>query len=169
MFSNNLLWTASLDKTVRIWDGASGKCRHVINGNNGDGGHVDRICTVKTFLFEGKAYVATSSTDKMVKIWDEQGQCLSTTDNDARVFSIGLITDSVNSSNKTLLLCGLENGRILVRALPNMALLATFDPNLTVGHQGAVMSITTGPQNTFFTGGSEGKLLAWALEPKIWA
>jgi len=31
------------------------------------------------------------------------------------------------------------------------------------------MSITTGPQNTFFTGGSEGKLLAWALEPKIWA
>jgi len=113
--------------------------------------------------------MATSSCDKTVKIWDQQGNHMVTSDCGNEVISIGLVTDSVCNTNKSVLLCGLQNGRILVRMLPSLILLATFDPHLTVGHKGAVMSIVPGPSNTFFTGGMDGICFCWGLENNVWA
>lgn len=166
-FTNNILWTTSLDKTLRVWDYASGKCQHVINGQT-DNAHTDRITNMTPFTYEGTGYLATSSTDKTVKIWDLTGTHLTTSDCGAAVISIGLVTDSVGGTNKSVLLAGLQNGRVLVRSLPSLTLIATFDPQLCLGHQGAVMTIVPGPANTFFTGGSDGIVYAWSLEPAIW-
>ena len=170
-FSNNVLWTTSLDKTLRVWDYTAGKCQHVINERS-ENAHTDKITSIMPFQvsrrcspkwksksstniilmqtqhsvqntpqYEGTSYLATSSCDKSVKIWDCQGKHMVTSDCGNEVISIGLVTDSVFNTNKSVLLCGLSNGRILVRSLPSLVLLATFDPNLVVGHKGAVMSI----------------------------
>jgi len=98
-----------------------------------------------------------------------KGTHLSTSDCGAAVFCIGMVNDTQCNTNKSVLLCGLQNGRILIRSLPSLTLLATLDPHLSAGHLGAVMTIVAGPSNTFFSGGSDGIVFAWSLEPSVWA
>jgi WD40 repeat protein len=54
--------SASSDKTVRLWDSATGAARHTLKG------HLDTVHAV-AFSPDGKL-VASASYDKTVRLWD---------------------------------------------------------------------------------------------------
>ena len=68
-----------------------------------------------------------------------------------------------------LLLIGLESGNIMVRNVlqsPSMqafGLLLCLSARYTAGHMGAVRSLCQGPSSTFYSCGSDGKLLVWQM------
>jgi len=56
------LWSGSFDKTVKAWDGISGKCVSTLEG------HTDGITAIKVI---GNSVISASS-DKTVRIWDKR-------------------------------------------------------------------------------------------------
>ncbi|KAK2052003.1 WD40 repeat-like protein [Colletotrichum caudatum] len=65
------LASASWDKTVKVWDAATGQCLQTLEG------HGDRV---KSVAFSGDGtQLASASNDNTVKVWDAAtGQCLRT-------------------------------------------------------------------------------------------
>lgn len=69
--SNNgtLVLSASSDRTLRIWDIATGLCKHILRG------HTDEVnaCSLSG---DGR-FALSASTDKTLRLWDvEKGECL---------------------------------------------------------------------------------------------
>ena len=66
-----LVASASNDKTVRLWDAATGSCRSTLEGHSGSVSHV-------AFSPDGQL-VASASSDRTVRLWDAAtGSCRST-------------------------------------------------------------------------------------------
>ena len=66
-----LVASASHDKTVRLWDAATGSCRSTLEGHSGSVNHV-------AFSPDGQL-VASASRDGTVRLWDAAtGSCRST-------------------------------------------------------------------------------------------
>ncbi|KAK2041575.1 WD40 repeat-like protein [Colletotrichum somersetense] len=66
-----LIASASWDKTIKIWDAATGQCLHTLRG------HTEPVYSA-AFSSDG-THVASASEDKTIKIWDAAtGQCLQT-------------------------------------------------------------------------------------------
>ena len=66
-----LIASASLDRTVRLWDSATGSCHSTLEG------HSDTVTAV-TFSPDGKL-IASASRDRTVRLWDSAtGSCRST-------------------------------------------------------------------------------------------
>jgi len=61
---SNVVVTASLDTTLRIWDVLSGICLHVLSQ------HVDCVSGLVKLK---KGYFASGSMDATVRVWDEKG------------------------------------------------------------------------------------------------
>ncbi|EGZ76068.1 hypothetical protein NEUTE2DRAFT_37003, partial [Neurospora tetrasperma FGSC 2509] len=81
------LASGSLDKTVKIWDPASGSCLQTLKG------HSDWVRSV-AFSPDGQR-VASGSDDKTVKIWDPaSGSCLQTLEGHSdSIFSVAFSPD----------------------------------------------------------------------------
>jgi WD40 repeat protein len=65
--SDGLLASGSGDQTVRVWDPATGQCKHELKG------HSDWVGTV---AFSSDGLLASGSSDQTVRVWDPAtGQC----------------------------------------------------------------------------------------------
>ena len=65
------LASASVDRTVKVWDAHSGQCLQTLEG------HSDRVRSVA--FSHDSARLASASVDSTVKVWDaHSGQCLQT-------------------------------------------------------------------------------------------
>jgi len=171
---SKILWSSSIDRTMRLWDLESGKCQYLISADtkNATGnvvGHTDAITSM--LVWDGKEhgnFVLSASLDGSVKAWSANAECVASETHGQGVVSISLVNDA---SNRPLLMCGLENGNIMIRSVlqtqktPAFCLLMTLSSRFTnVGHtNGPVKCIRAGPSATFYTGGNDGKVNVWQV------
>ena len=82
-----LVLTASGDKTAKIWDTTTGKCKQTLSGHDG---------AVRSAVFSADGLsVLTGSYDKTAKIWDTTtGECKQTLSGHA-----GVVTSAVFSAD----------------------------------------------------------------------
>merc|ERR1712151_1439557 len=116
----------------------------------------------------GGKFVLSGSLDGTVKAWNgETGECLASENHNQGVISMALNTDV---KGIPIVLCGLEDGTLMIRNMLQTQNLAPFTPLVAISnfshnnvHEGAIQSIKSGPSNTFYTGGRDGKLLVWQI------
>ena len=53
--------TASLDRTVKLWDAQNGACLQTLEGGSG---HVKSVCS-----FDGGTQIASGNFDDTIKLW----------------------------------------------------------------------------------------------------
>jgi WD40 repeat protein len=73
-FSHDSTWlaSASVDRTVKIWDASSGACLQTLEG------HSSAVWSIA--FSHDSTWLASASLDRTVKIWDaSSGACLQTT------------------------------------------------------------------------------------------
>jgi WD40 repeat protein len=101
--------SGSDDKTVRVWDLASGRCEATLEG------HGDRVCSVAVSP-DGKR-VVSGSGDKTVRVWDlASGRCEATLEGHGdMVCSVAVSPDGKRvvsgSDDKTVRVWDLASGR----------------------------------------------------------
>eukprot|EP00559_Dactyliosolen_fragilissimus_P005372 CAMPEP_0184865702 /NCGR_PEP_ID=MMETSP0580-20130426/18806_1 /TAXON_ID=1118495 /ORGANISM="Dactyliosolen fragilissimus" /LENGTH=370 /DNA_ID=CAMNT_0027364997 /DNA_START=617 /DNA_END=1729 /DNA_ORIENTATION=+ len=183
----NMLWSVSIDMTIRIWDMSTFECKCLISqatqptnaqptspsiGVNAEVGigHTAAITGIIPFESQaaGGSFVITSSLDGNIKVWNSaNGECMQTTTSDVGITCICLGKDT---KENPILLCGMENGKIYMRSLlqtqnvPGISLLVVLDRQFQhVGHDDAVKCIKSGPSGTFYSGGSDGRVTVWQI------
>jgi WD40 repeat protein len=143
------LASGSRDKTVRLWDVASGRLEHVLTGHTGD------VYAV-AFSPDGKT-LASGSGDKTVRLWDVATQHLVRTisGHDDVVRSVAFFAEGgklvSSSADKTVRLWDLTTGM----------LTRTF-----TGHTGQVRSVSISPdEKRVASGSTDGTARLWAISP----
>ncbi len=110
--------SGSADKTLKVWDLETGKCRATLEG------HTNDVVSVAVTP-DGKT-VVSASADKTLKVWDlETGRCRATLEgHTGSVVSVAVTPDGKavvsGSSDKTLKVWDLETGRCraTLKAIP---------------------------------------------------
>ncbi len=139
------LATASLDKTVRLWNVATGRTRAILTGHKGE---VDAVA----FSRDGRT-LATGSVDKTVRLWDAatgRTRAILTGHKD-HVTSVAFSRDgrtlATGSDDKTVRLWDAATGR--TRAI-------------LTGHKGAVEAVAFSPDGrTLATGSVDKTVRLW--------
>lgn len=172
----SILWSCSTDKTIRLWDLATGECKYVVAQNTPDAqgvaggvGHTKAVTSIIHFEKpQLGSFVLSSSLDSTVKVWNtSNAECMAS---EPHGMGVACITLSADIKGNPLLLCGLENGDIMIRSIlqtpttPAFCLLLKLSFNYTFGHEdGSVKCLRPGPANTFLSGGEDGKLNVWQI------
>lgn len=91
-----MLWSGSVDSTLRVWDLASGKCLATLSAIAGAGGHTDAVSCLELLPPVGAdSFVASGSADKTVKLWNvAAGTLAHTCTHSAMVTSLKAFKDS---------------------------------------------------------------------------
>jgi len=160
---DGLLWSGSIDGNLRIWDPTAGECKHVVLAGKSatGGGHTGPITDSIVVEAEGSKFVVTASLDATVRAWDMSANLMKDEAMGQGVVCLNSIDDT--GGNK-LLLCGLEKGNVMIRHFPSFMNLMVLSSQYSCGHDGgAVRCIEIGPNNCFFTGGEDGKVMVWQI------
>lgn len=189
--AHQLLWSCGMDQCIRVWNTVTGDCQYCITppeknrppavaGGGGGGnialdnaagpvGHTEAVTALLAFQASpGHSFILSSSLDRYVKVWNAvTGECVASELHNEGVVCMALAKDVAGNE---LLLLGMESGSIQCRNLqpyPNIAafrLLFTLSSHYTgVGHDGAVKCLAAGPSATFYTGGTDGKMLVFSF------
>jgi WD40 repeat protein len=162
----NLLWSAGTDNCLRIWNTITGVCQYCITKEQN--GHTHAITGLEKFETHAEAFILSSSLDKSVKAWRAAtGECVASETHANGIVSMVIAKDM---KNHEVLLLGTDAGSILARTLvatpniPAFSLLFTLSEyGSGAGHNGAVKSLAAGPSATFYSGGTDGKMLVFSF------
>jgi len=163
-----VLWSSSKDTTIRIWDLVSGKCGGVLLKD----GHTGEVTSVLAWASDMGSFVFSSSMDGSVIAWGSaDGKKLATETHGMGVLCIATTKDE---GGNPLLVCGLEHGKIMVRALPGPSGMAPLTLVFTIdkfrgGHMGAVHAVEAGegPVGIFYSAGKDGKIKVWQIQGNL--
>jgi WD40 repeat protein len=178
--AESLLWSCSTDGSIRIWDmSKNGECQHCITMASGmpdavvpspasttGQGHTNAVTGLVSFQSAAGTFILSCSLDGDVKAWTgATGQLVASEGHGEGVVSMSMGADA---NGRPCLLLGLESGNIWVRNLePTPKIQQAFAPVMllsnyfNVAHDGAVKSLCQGPSGTFYTGGTDGKVLVY--------
>jgi Zinc finger C-x8-C-x5-C-x3-H type (and similar)/WD domain, G-beta repeat len=172
--TGNLLWSSSIDGSLRIWDlNQGGICQHIITrdtmpaGGTQGIGHSNAVTSLLSFTSPSVpgVFILSSSLDSTIKAWNgATGECVASEAHDEGVVTMSLAKDAAGHE---LLLIGLESGNIMCRNLvqtakaPAFQLLFTLSTRYSAGHESHVKAIAQGPAATFYSVGADGKMLVW--------
>jgi WD40 repeat protein len=186
-----LLWSASYDQTVRIWDLNTMQPLRVIStetcpGELSDGrpiAHYDKVTSLAVITQPSipdpanptaaamVTYVASGSMDGTVKLMNDSGEIQGSWDHGetGKVCSLEFMS---NIAGNRCLLIGLENGNIVVRTTATFNILFILDRQ--VCNTGPILSLKavqtpTGqegsdPTAVFASGSADGQLILWQVE-----
>ncbi|KAF0272602.1 hypothetical protein FOG51_02326 [Hanseniaspora uvarum] len=138
-------FSASWDKSAKIWNVAEGKAITTLRGHSSD--------VLSVSYNEETSQVITASRDKTIKVWSVHGECLSTLlGHDDWVTSAKVIVPA--KTNKNLIFSASADK---VAKVCSEKLLADLK-----GHNGVINAVATSPDQTLIaTGGKDGKLFIW--------
>eukprot|EP00270_Netrium_digitus_P000819 TRINITY_DN10924_c0_g1_i1.p1 TRINITY_DN10924_c0_g1~~TRINITY_DN10924_c0_g1_i1.p1 ORF type:complete len:504 (+),score=84.05 TRINITY_DN10924_c0_g1_i1:145-1656(+) len=155
--ASSLLYSASMDHTIRVWDLSNASCIQVLSG------HTEPIMAL--VCWEG--YLLSCSLDGFVKVWEtntsrqlELKYSLAPSSTPGRKETQVALTmaGAIDASNKPVLLVSVTdkgNNIVYLYDLPSFALRGQlFTPE-------DVRAIHVGPDGLFFTGDSNGEVTVW--------
>jgi len=174
------LASASLDKTVKIWDTSCGECLQTLEGHSG--------WVFSVAFSHDSARIASASDDKTVKIWDaSSGECLQTLEGHSRwVRLVAFSHDSARlasaSLDKTVKIWDTSCGECLqTLGIGKVLFSISFDTTgsclhteigtISVDASSALTPSVTDPQNPRYQGGvlsSDGAWITYNSENLVW-
>jgi len=103
-----VVWTASLDSTIRVWDGTTGNSLELL-------GHTDAVTCIKV----SGNYIVSGSSDTTLRVWDKRKMtCIQVLKgHDSYVFGLK-VKDKViysHSNDGTVIIWKLKNGEQKIR------------------------------------------------------
>lgn len=182
---NQLLWSCSIDGCIRIWNIQTGDNQYCIAREIQPPpcppvpaqqpplpvGHTNAVTSLVLFnhIASGGTYILSSSLDRTIKVWNAlSGECVANESHSSGIVSMCITKDMKMND---ILLIGLENGNIQCRNLmPSgtiqspFQMLFTLNSRYSAGHtDGPVQCIIGGPSSTFYSGGTDGKMLIFSM------
>jgi len=160
LLNGALLWSGSVDSTLRVWDLASGKCLATLAAANGGPGHTQAVTCLEFVPNTGaEPFIASGAADNAVKLWGTTGSLLHTVTHGAMVTSLKAFKDTLGGIQ--VLLIGLLDGTIHVRSCMSMKILFTLDASIC--HTKAIWSIVDLGQSCFGAGSDDGQIVVWKV------
>ncbi|KAF5102891.1 hypothetical protein D0Z00_000149 [Geotrichum galactomycetum] len=145
--------SASWDKTLRLWDLASGKTLQRFVGHTGD--------VLSVSFSPDNRQIVSAGRDRQIKVWNTIGECKYTfQDNKGHSDWISSVRFSPNENKEyaTVISAGWDK-LVKVWDIKNPKLIAD-----NVGHTGYVSSITVSPDGSLCaSGGKDGNIILWNL------
>lgn len=83
-----LLWTASADETIRIWNPATAQCQHEITSRNAGPGHtaaVTSLLLLPPTAQQPSTHIASGGLDGTMRIWSTTGDYVHQEAHDAEI------------------------------------------------------------------------------------
>jgi hypothetical protein len=120
---SRILVSASLDKTIRLWDVASGNTSRTINAN-------EAVWSIALSL-DGRL-LASASKDKTIRLWDvASGNTSRTINADGAIWAVAFSPDgrSLVSAGSTINLWDVQGGQLTSTLIGNGASSVTFSPD----------------------------------------
>ncbi|KAJ3367405.1 Guanine nucleotide-binding protein subunit beta-2-like 1 [Kappamyces sp. JEL0680] len=142
--------SASWDKSLRLWDIATGKTTRRFVGHTND---VLSVC-----FSPDNRQIVSSSRDKTIKLWNTLGECKYTITEECHTEWVSTVRFSPNASNPIFVSSGWDK---LVKVWDvTKCKLKTNHP----GHNGYVSTITISPDGSLCaSGGKDGVIMLWDL------
>ncbi|KAK5773878.1 40S ribosomal protein RACK1 ASC1 PWA37_003772 [Arxiozyma heterogenica] len=147
--------SASWDRTLRLWDVATGETFQRFVGHKGD---------VMSVAIDRKAsMIISGSRDKSIKVWTIKGQCLATLLGHNDWVSQVRVAPTDKEDDDTVTVISAGNDK-MVKAwnLNQFQIEADF-----IGHNGNVNTVTASPDGTLIaSAGKDGEIMLWNLANK---
>ncbi|KAH3899705.1 40S ribosomal protein RACK1 SCDLUD_003990 [Saccharomycodes ludwigii] len=148
----NHAFSASWDKTIKLWNLATGDCINTLTGHLGD--------VMSISYNEDLHQLVSASRDKTVRIWNTLGQCLVTLMGHSDwVSQVKAVT---SDKGKPIALSAGSDKIVKFWDLRDFQLEADF-----IGHNGYINAVAASPDGTLAaSAGKDGKIMMWDLNQK---
>ncbi|KAJ3277205.1 Guanine nucleotide-binding protein subunit beta-2-like 1 [Terramyces sp. JEL0728] len=142
--------SASWDKTLRLWDIATGKTTRRFVGHTND--------VMSVAFSPDNRQIVSSSRDKSIKLWNTLGECKFTLTEEGHTEWVSAVRFSPNSANPLIVSSGWDK-LVKVWDLSKCKLKTNH-----YGHSGYVSAITISPDGSIFaSGGKDSVAMLWDL------
>ncbi|KAK3154900.1 hypothetical protein QOZ80_2BG0196390 [Eleusine coracana subsp. coracana] len=140
------LYSASMDKTIKVWDLATLQCIQTLSD------HTDVVMSVLCW----DQFLLSCSLDQTVKVWaaTESGN-LEVTYTHTEEQGVLALSGMPDAQSKPVLLCSLNDNTVRLYDLPS------FSDRGRIFSKQEIRTIQMGPGGLFFTGEGTGELKVW--------
>ncbi|AET40494.1 40S ribosomal protein RACK1 Ecym_6098 [Eremothecium cymbalariae DBVPG len=147
--------SASWDKTLRLWDLASGESLIRFVGHKSD--------VMSVSIDAGATQIVSASRDKTVKVWNTVGECVVTLLGHNDWVSHVRIAPKDNADDPVTVISAGMDKVVKVWDLQSFTIEADF-----IGHNNYVNTVTPSPDGSIFaSAGKDGQIMLWNLNAKI--